>query len=435
MARVLVSLSHARALRTIGPALEALEARGHELALTVEEPDRHADDGGSATLRAWATGSRSLLDGPRRTDGGRSRVAAGLRAALDFADWQDDRRGAWPGPRARAATWVPGPLAAGYLRLGSRGRRAVRGAARAGERRLTPRHVAGRLLRESAADAVLLTPGVLPGSRQAELLRAARRAGVPTCLAVASWDNLTTKGLLHELPDRLTVWNEAQADEARRIHGVPPERMAITGAVALDDAVPERPALDRAAFATAHGLDPDRPFVLYVGSSTTIVPDEAAAVGRWHAGLVGDGARPQVLVRPHPLAPLPDGAVPPGIAVHRTGSLGDALHHCAAVVGVTTSAMLEAALVGRPVLTWDDPLTRPGRDGQPHHAHLRELVRLGPTAAAHAADLAAALATDGTPDPRSLAFARSFLRPFGLREPAGPRLADAVEALLVEDAR
>src|SRR5918911_248558 len=77
--------------------------------------------------------------------------------------------------------------------------------------------------------AVRFTPLLEPGSVQVEFERAANRMGIPTCLCVASWDNLTNKGLIHELPDLVTVWNEPQREEAVRLHGVPEERIVITG--------------------------------------------------------------------------------------------------------------------------------------------------------------------------------------------------------------
>ena len=79
-------------------------------------------------------------------------------------------------------------------------------------------------------------------------VQAARALGIPSCLAVAGWDNLTTKGLIHECPDRVFVWNEAQAAEARDLHGVPAEAIAVTGAPAYDHWFGWEPASGRDAF-------------------------------------------------------------------------------------------------------------------------------------------------------------------------------------------
>ena len=92
-------------------------------------------------------------------------------------------------------------------------------------------------------DAVVITPliGVV-GSSQPDYLRAARRAGIPTAVAVWSWDHLTSKALIRDLPDRVIVWNQTQRDEAMRLHGVPADRIAVTGAQCFDHWFERRPS-------------------------------------------------------------------------------------------------------------------------------------------------------------------------------------------------
>ena len=63
-------------------------------------------------------------------------------------------------------------------------------------------------------DVVLITPLVDLGSDQVEYVKAARALGIRSALCVHSWDNLTNKGLIRVLPDRVFVWNEAQKREA-----------------------------------------------------------------------------------------------------------------------------------------------------------------------------------------------------------------------------
>ena len=83
-------------------------------------------------------------------------------------------------------------------------------------------------------DVVLITPLIELGSTQADWLRAAKRRGVRTGFPVFSWDNLTNKGLLRDVPDLVLVWNDLQAAEARELHGVPAGRITLTGAPAFD---------------------------------------------------------------------------------------------------------------------------------------------------------------------------------------------------------
>jgi hypothetical protein len=51
-------------------------------------------------------------------------------------------------------------------------------------------------------------------SDEIPLIRAVIKAGIPTLGVVASWDNLTSKGLLLPKVDRLLVWNDAMREEA-----------------------------------------------------------------------------------------------------------------------------------------------------------------------------------------------------------------------------
>ena len=88
------------------------------------------------------------------------------------------------------------------------------------------------------------------------------------------------------------------------LHGVPPERVVVTGAQLFDDWFEARPSRSREEFCREVGLDPARPFVLYVGSSSFIAPDEVPFVERWLSRLRRAPSQAVravgVLVRPHP---------------------------------------------------------------------------------------------------------------------------------------
>src|SRR5207253_10564646 len=90
-------------------------------------------------------------------------------------------------------------------------------------------------LHDRAPDAVLVTPGVEFGSSQVEYVKSARRAGIPPGVCIPSWDNLTGKGLIRVVPDRVFVWNEIQVGEAVEMHGVPKGRVVVTGAQKFDE--------------------------------------------------------------------------------------------------------------------------------------------------------------------------------------------------------
>ena len=76
-------------------------------------------------------------------------------------------------------------------------------------------------IRTQNPDVVLVSPLIDLASPLLDYLKAARSLGIRTGIAVASWDNLTSKGLLRFVPERVFVWNEAQRLEAIELHGIP----------------------------------------------------------------------------------------------------------------------------------------------------------------------------------------------------------------------
>ena len=65
-------------------------------------------------------------------------------------------------------------------------------------------------------------------------------------LPVASWDHLSSKALIRDVPDRVFVWNHTQEQEAMTLHGVPADRMQILRA-AFDATFRDPEAIEEAA--------------------------------------------------------------------------------------------------------------------------------------------------------------------------------------------
>ena len=178
-----------------------------------------------------------------------------------------------------------------------------------------------------------------------------------------SWDNLTNRGLVRIAPDRVLVWNEHQMREAVIYHDIPSNRVVVTGAPRFDDFFAMRPSTTRAEFCTRAGLDPSQRFLLYLCSSHFVAPDEVGFVRRWAQAVrrdpsVGDCG---ILVRPHPanteawdgvdLRDIEKAAVWNEPLRQADPALYDSLYHCAGTVGLNTSAMIEAGILGKPVFT------------------------------------------------------------------------------------
>jgi hypothetical protein len=337
-------------------------------------------------------------------------------------------------------------------------RRALAAGLRAVERTMPVPPEVTALLERERPDAVLVSPLMTRDSRQVLYLRAARRLGIPSALCVASWDNLPSKGHIHELPDLVTVWNEAQRDEAVHLHDVPPERITVTGAPRFDEWFGQSPTESRQAYCRRLGLPPDRPHILYVGSAGFKGSlHEGEWISKWISG-VRESGHPEledvpIVVRPHPKRTLHGGSKgarrlgrTPGVVVHPPdgsavvdeSSLAeyfDSLHHATVVVGINTSAMVEAAVVGRGVHVL---LAKPYREIQqdcPHFNHLRTvgggLIVESDTMEAHANGLARALRGEDADEAaeRVRSFVASFIRPHGLDRPATPVLVEALREL------
>ena len=105
---------------------------------------------------------------------------------------------------------------------------------------------------------------------QNDLVKSAKAAGVPVVLGVASWDHLTTKGLVRVPVDQALVWNQHQADEAEQLHGLARERDdRLTGAQPFDRWFEQR-ARSREVICEKAGLSGDKPFLVFLGSTQSI---------------------------------------------------------------------------------------------------------------------------------------------------------------------
>ena len=152
-----------------------------------------------------------------------------------------------------------------------------------------------------------------------------------------------------------------------RWHGIPRERIATVGAHSFDHWFTCEPTATKEEFMERLGLDPERPLILYVGSSRFISGDESGFIRDWVEHVRGDARMREaaVILRPHPLNLLNWDRleVEPGKTViwPRNGAeprgeqakidYFNSLFHSQAMVGVSTSALVEAAILGLPALT------------------------------------------------------------------------------------
>ncbi len=316
------------------------------------------------------------------------------------------------------------------------------------ERELPPDAGIVDAIRRERLDVVFAISRVNVGGGQDDVVRAARAAGIASLLIPYSWDNLTNKGVIHVQPDRLLVWNDVQRREAIELHGVAPERIALVGAARFDPFFALTPSRSREELRAALGLEPSGPVVLYLGSSAFVAPREPEFVERWLAAIRSHAvlAEAGIIIRPHP------GALKAGTAWEswrpqdggktalvrpdtRAGGqdLLDQIHACDVVVGLNTSAEIEAAIVGRPVLTVRAGELAPGQEGSTHYGYLLGEsggpVKEARSLEEHLDQLVGSIASDEDASARRRAFVASFVRPRGVDRPVGDCIAEEVEAL------
>lgn len=483
MSRMLFVMLHPGFLRYYESALQALAAAGHDVHVAFET--NRTKLGEDAIARRLAAVSPRLTFGatPERGESVRDFLARGDREATrsggpGVSPWsREGRDEAWDSLgttvrllldylrffdpvfarasalRARAEKRVPRVYRGVIARVaGTRaGRRVLAAALQAVEAVIPPNRAIAHFVREQRPDLLLVTPLIELGSQQVDYVKCARRLGIRSALCVASWDNLTSKGLIRVVPDHVMVWNEAQKREAVELHGVAPERVITTGAHLFDRWFVARPERSREAFCRVAGLDPARPYVLYVGSSVFIAPDEVPFVERWLAALrtsTSPGvASSGVLIRPHPANARQwrafDAGAFSGVAIwppvgtdpNGPGSAADyyeSIYYSSAVVGINTSAQLEAAIVGRPVFTIRAPEFAHAQEGTLHFQHLAAaqggLARVASSFDEHALQLAEAL-REGATGVAAREFVRAFLRPHGLDVESTTVFRDAIDDL------
>ena len=448
--RILFAALHYGYFRNLESVVDELARRGHDVHLTAERQDSAL--GGRDIVERLAARHATVTFGmmPRR-ERAYFFLASKIRLSLDYLRYLRPEYAHTPALRRRARLRTPRGLLKVLRAPGMRaagGRRLIARLLDRVDRALPPSPAIERFVDEQHPDVAIITPLVgVVASSQLDLLRSVRARRLPAAVCVWSWDHLSSKAIIRDVPDRLFVWNDVQKREALEMHGVPPDRVVVTGAQCFDRWFDRQPSRTRVEFARHVGLPDDRPFVLWVCSALFPgSPSEAEFVMRWAAHLRADPrlGDVRVLIRPHPSRASEwddvDWRTVPGVAFwggnpvddQSRADYFDSLYHSAAVVGLNTSAFIEAGIARRPVLAILPPEFSASQGGTLHFRYLIEggLLTTSRSLGEHAAQLATML--EGPPAEvmaRQQAFVRSFVRPRGLDVAATTVMADALEAL------
>jgi len=440
---------HFTYFRNFESVLRGLAERGHHIHLAA---DRDEAIGGLQLVQTLAAAYPTITygDAPPRAADDDAWVGNHLRLGLDYLRYQHRIFDQALTLRVRSRDRTPAifvTLGRIVSRIGEPARRAVVALIRQLERYVPEDPAIRAFIASHQPDAVLITPLINLGSSQIEYQRAARGLGIPNALCVWSWDHLSSKALIRDWPDRVFVWNDVQRKEALDLHGVPSDRVVVTGAQCFDQWFNRQPSRDRATFCAHVGLPADRPFVMYACSTLfDHSPPEAKLVVEWvrhlRASRLPHLQNIGILVRPHPsrlfewdnidlttMGPTVLWGRNPLDPVSKADYF-DSMYHSAAVVGLITSAFIEAGIVGRDVHTLLDPEFEDNQLGTVHYHYLTNtaggLLTVGRGFDDHLEKLNATVAT---PTTTIKPFITAFVRPHGLDVAATPRFVEQVEAM------
>jgi len=145
---------------------------------------------------------------------------------------------------------------------------------------------------------IIIHPSILAGYFINELLTIAPHLGIPLVVLMNSWDNPSTKAMNTGLPDRLIVWGPQTKAHAIKYMKMPPEHVLEFGAAQFD--IYRRPiGMSDAELRRMFKVPLDRPIVLYGGASKGA--DETEHLLRLDRAIeAGEIPSCHVLYRPHP---------------------------------------------------------------------------------------------------------------------------------------
>lgn len=235
-----------------------------------------------------------------------------------------------------------------------------------------------RLLLKKLNPDIVIIPSASNEALAFDAISACRRHGAVSLLVAENWDNLSSKTILWERPDHVAVWGRQAAEHARDIQGIDPSRIHLLGSPRR---LPTR-------------VDPSRTRskrrVLFLGCAIPHL--EVEVVRRLAADLTVESSDWSVLYRPHPFRQRRSRPDDPQALVGVDGIVVDfrpfdgtssairaAFDESALAVGPLTTALLEAAVAGLPVIALvdDDEVHRTtAARALTRYPHLNDLPRL-----------------------------------------------------------
>lgn len=448
--KILFVIRHPMFLRLYSSTVRSLAERGHTIRLAfVNEYNKHGIDTNvfaDEIVKEFPNVSADLI--PLRGDLWQNLIIE-TRILTNYLRYLEPMFAKAPKLIERAESRIKMPFLLAK-KLPAWARRCLGTCLEAIEKAIPSDPVIEEYYREFRPDVVLVTPYIEYTAAQIDYIKSARALGIPCAHCVASWDNLTSKGRILIQPDKVILWNPAQRQEAIELHGVPPENVAVTGAQVYDHWFDMKPSCSKEEFCRRVALDPSKPIILFVGSSGFISEQEVDFVQRW-MGAIRNSQHETIrtagiLMRPHPtnaaqwqnadvsahgnVAVWPrSGAVP--IQEDAKQNYFDTLYHASVVVGINTSAFIEAGVVGRACHSLANDDFADTQEGTLHFAHLTKsgFLRMARSMEEHCQWLDDEISGRTNSREINAQFVASFVRPNGVDKPATPQIVDVIEKL------
>ena len=282
-------------------------------------------------------------------------------------------------------------------------------------------------------------------SGDCEYVKAAKKLGIKTVFPVFTWDSLTTKGLVPVKPDLVLAWNRAQVKEGVEFQKIDPETIKICGAPVFDFWFKiKTPKLSRAAFCRKYNLDKNKPILVYLGTSFSLVGDESWLVSSLRQSLddINKLKDVQLVVRPHPYNDcffnfhkegvwvIPKVGVPP----YKDSAIQlyfDTLYYAFATIGINTTGHIDSMIVDKPTIAY---LVEKYNQKQKETMHFRYILNSGAVEVAKSKQefihiVKKLLANRDTLKSKRKKFVENYIRPHGISKSVGEIAALEIEKI------
>jgi hypothetical protein len=302
-------------------------------------------------------------------------------------------------------------------------------------------------LKNQHIDLVLAIPYIYPSQIETEYIKAARKLKIQTIAMVASWDNLTSKGAFQIIPDKVFTWNEALNRECIELHGIRESKLLKCGTPLFDYLFDMKPTVSRECFLGKIEVSASEKYILYLCSSSPIAGDETDFILELADEMANDAktSKLKLVVRPHPInIGIWSGQSRPNMIIYPWG--GDrpdvqssqenyfhSMYYASAIIGINTSATLEAAIVNRPCLSIVTPRFKIGQE----RAHFKYLSGGGFMEMASSMDElieiinSCASGNDRLRENR-IKFVKDFLRPNGVEKPSAEESVNRILNMMAD---